>query len=743
VKPSLPRLAVLLLCGAAGGLVASDDAPPQSPPAPKQLKLIDQGDYDPRLKGYKTPEGVKVEIVAEDPVVVNPVGLAFADDGTPYVLEWRPDPKGDKPAAAVETLRDSKGAGVYDRSAVVLEDEPPSGILLYDGWLYLSSRGTVRRCKQSKGEGPYDVKEVVAQGLCGGGRRPASGLTVGSDGWLYLSGGGGDNCVKGSDGGRATVLRSGAVFRCRPDGSKMETYATGFCESYGLAFDAVGNAFQADGGASDGCRLMHVPEGADFGWRRKAGEGAGAARAASGERPGVLPPMLTTGRGAPAGLLIYDGDRFPENLRGLLYSPDADRQSVHAYRVERKGATFEVVEAFEFLKSDDPRFRPCQAVVGSDGAIYVVDRRGDDGNGERGRIYRITWAGTKDQPALPPRPMDSWAEVAKLPDDDLVKALCGDDGSVRERARRELVRRGEKERPALLALLADREPPLAGRAAAVGALEGMWNADVQEAFQKLLECESADLRRLAADGLGRNAPQEDRDAHAALLAVLGDRNPAVRRAVALAIGRVGNPAAPDNLVTTWSFEDGRDVYLRDGLVRAIEELGKPGIERLVALGESGSQGELDKAVEAFTMMRTRPAADAVPRMLENPHLRPAQRAALLRSYANYLLDPPVSPEPAVEYLAAHPEEDAVVKAAGAEALAAAGAVKGDKAAGWLVGLLGDPDGGVRLAAIKAIEELKIRKAAAALAKLASDAARPEREREAAARALRAVGGQEP
>src|SRR5437762_120405 len=66
-------------------------------PAPKWLKVIDQGTNDPRLKGYLTPEGVKVEVVAEEPAVVNPVGMTFADDGTPFVLEWRPSPGDEGP----------------------------------------------------------------------------------------------------------------------------------------------------------------------------------------------------------------------------------------------------------------------------------------------------------------------------------------------------------------------------------------------------------------------------------------------------------------------------------------------------------------------------------------------------------------------------------------------------------------------------------------------------------------------
>ena len=49
--------------------------------------MIDQGANDPRLKGYKTPEGIKVEIVAEGPALGVPLAMTFADDGTPYVLE--------------------------------------------------------------------------------------------------------------------------------------------------------------------------------------------------------------------------------------------------------------------------------------------------------------------------------------------------------------------------------------------------------------------------------------------------------------------------------------------------------------------------------------------------------------------------------------------------------------------------------------------------------------------------------
>ena len=66
---------------------------PQSPPkpTPEGMTWIDQGVFDSRLKGYRTPAGFKLEIVAEHPDIINPVGMVFADDGTLYVLEWTID----------------------------------------------------------------------------------------------------------------------------------------------------------------------------------------------------------------------------------------------------------------------------------------------------------------------------------------------------------------------------------------------------------------------------------------------------------------------------------------------------------------------------------------------------------------------------------------------------------------------------------------------------------------------------
>lgn len=771
----------LLAAGAALAANGADPAPPQSPPRPTPawLKLVDQGTHDPRLKGYLAPEGVKVEIVADYPIVVNPVGMTFADDGTLHVLEWRPDATASFPEHketirykdgstrtidtmkkqvrdVVKVLRDTQGKGFYDQAEVILEEELPSSILLHDGWLYLSGRGSVRRYRRSREGGPYDVREVISQGFCGFHHHQVSGLTLGNDGWLYITSGDNDNYAEGSDGSRATVLRTGAVFRCRPDGSRLHVVAIGFRNPYrDVSFDAAGNLFHVDNDNEDGskftgCRLVHVAEESDFGWRLRTGarccEPDTFRGAAVGELPGKMPPLLRTGRGAPAGLLIYGDTRFPLEYRDLLYYPDVFRRLVRAYKVEPQGATFTVAEEFEFLKSEDPLFRPCQMVVGPDGALYVCDWRTDSGgagrlwgDGKHGRIYRLTWAGTADQPALPPRPLESWARIRKLSDDELLAALAADDASDRQVARRELVRRGPGQRSAVLQLLLDRNQPQPARLAALGVAEALWNEEVRKALLQLLEDGDPDLRRLAADGLALHGTRGDQEVHNALLQVLGDPQPAVRRAVALAMGQVAAPGAADCLGNALRFEEDRDVYLRDGLVRALERVGAAGIEQIVQLAESGVQQDRERAYEAILALRTRPGADAMPRLLTNPHFSTEQRAAVIRSYGNYLLDPPVSLEPLVDYLAAHPTAPTAIQLAGLEVLTLGNAFQGPKAHGLLLTLLDEQEPQLRLAVLQALEMGRVAKAAPRVTQLLADRTRPLPERTAAARALRALG----
>jgi putative heme-binding domain-containing protein len=481
--------------------------------------------------------------------------------------------------------------------------------------------------------------------------------------------------------------------------------------------------------------------------------------------------MLKTGRGSPAGLLIYHDTRLPEHYRGLQFYPDVFRKLVRAYKVRPAGATFEVTHEFELIKVADPPataagllaklnptpeekaraenaalFRPCQMVTGPDGAVYVCDWRTDSGgagklsgDGKNGRIYRLTWAGTTDHPALPPRGMDSWAKIVRGSDADLVKALSAPDFSDRLVARNELVRRGERVRKPVIGKFISGSFSADGRLAAMGVLQSHWDEDVEDLFRLLLNDESADVRRLAADGLGQNATRKCPDAHDALVKLMADDDPAVRRVAALAVARVGNDGTADALVNAWKADDGKDAFLTDAYLRGLEHLGRRGIDALLAVAESGDNRDRDRVAVAFTALRTKPAADALLRLIANPHLLPGQRADLVRSYANYQFDPPLSFEPLADFLAGRPAEAPAVQVAALEVFAGTGAAAGPKAGRYVVARLDAADDEVRAAAVRAVEEARLAAGVPKLLAFLADSKRPPAERVAALKAVRVAG----
>ncbi|MCZ2341156.1 MAG: HEAT repeat domain-containing protein [Bacteroidales bacterium] len=780
--------AVWLMMAMSAGIATAQVPPPaefvdpqsRTLSAPFPTRLVDQGTFDPRLKGLLAPEGIKTEIVADAPTVINPVAMTFAPDGTLFVAEWRADPVHNAWFEFAETFRYRDGTtrkvatmkkftfdpikvlkrnpktGIYDSFEPIIVEELPSTLLYHDGWLYTASRGSVRRYRQSRPGGKWDVRETIAQGFCGFHHHQVSGLTIGNDGLLYITSGDDDNYAEGSDGSRATALRTGAVFRCRLDGSHLELYSLGYRNPYrDLAHDDKFNWFHADNDNEDGskftgCRLVHVAEGVDYGWRLRTGARCcrpdNTRGAVAGELPGKLPPMLKTGRGSPAGLLIYNDTAFPERFRNLLYYPDVFRKLTRAYQVEEHGSSFRTIHEFEFLKSEDPLFRPCQMVTGPDGAMYVCDWRTDSGgagklwgDGVHGRIYRLTWAGDATDPAIHPRPMDSWAKLLKLSDAELVDALGSPEMSFRLLARNELIRRGPQTRDLVLARFAADTISDHARFVGMGVMQVAWNPAVADLFRTLLQDPSPDIRRLAADGLGLHTQKPATAVQEALLKALGDEHPAVRRSAALAIARIGSEGAADLLISAWRGNDLLDPFLTDAYLRGLEQLGKTGMDALITLAQSGDKVEIARVVSAFVALRTRDAANGLQQLLQMPHLTPEQRATLIRSYPNYLLDPPLSLEPLAEFLADRPNETAPVQVAALEVLAATDSLTQPQATALTLHLMDSHNADVRLAAIDAAQAARLAPAEPLLLKILATPTRDVTERVAALKALQTLG----
>ena len=739
-------LASLLACS----LLASADAPPER-------RFIDRGTADKRLAGYLTPEGIDLALVLDDALLNDPVALAFGDDGTPYVMErraapadgWREETRTlkykdgttreyrtwvKKSKDVIKAIVATKAGGPWDGSRVVLEVEQPSAMLFHDGWLYLAGGGAVRRYKPSKPGGTFDVSQLVAHGFRASDKAQATGLAIGPDGWLYISSAADDLHAEGSDGSRATVYRTGAIFRCRPDGSKLHAYATGFrSASRQIGFTPAGHIF-----AADGPRLLQVSEGSDFGFRLAAGSPtvADAARSTlTGEIAGKLPPMLTTKDASYAGVVAYDDTQLPEAFRGLLYAADAGNRVVRAIKVTASGATFGVAEGFDLLRAPKgAAFRPRQVVVGPDGALYIVDGRGATGKG--GRVYRL-----QDSKGELPK-LNRSAKVMGETDENLSKSLCSEDATVRSTSQAEFIRRGDKNRKALVKLLVqENEGPILGKLAAVGALQTMYDADVQKAFLRVLVNGDDEVRRVVADALGLIGKRADADVHDGLLKTLTAEDNDLRRSVALATAKVAGPGAGGVLATTLASDEGKDRVLVDGLVRALEMLGKPGIDALLSVADSGVQKDIDRVAATFLGLRTRPAFDALPPLLKNPHLSTKQRTDLLESILNYRFDGPLSLEAVVAPVAADAKESDEVRRTLLKVLVTSGAATGPKTSAFVVAQLGSNDLDVRMAALGTASALRITASSGVLVKALAGELSPE-ERLATVQTLRRAGVKE-
>ncbi|QDU79314.1 hypothetical protein Pla110_10220 [Polystyrenella longa] len=705
---ALSLFLTLSLClNLCGPLFAQDDFQEyefEKRPSPEWVKMIDQGTIDPKLSGIKTPAGIKVELFATDPAVIDPVGMSFAPDGTPYVLEWRAASGKvnsnyeftyqDGTQGHVERifkdvsdvmkqLIDEDGDGVYESSKVIMDDlECPSSLLIHDGWFYFPSNGWVIRRRQSEPGGPFDIEEEIVHGLCGFDHHQSSGVTLSHDGWLYVPAGDNDNKGEGTDGSRSTVLRTGAIFRMQPDGSQLHEHARGFRNPYrDVSFDHFYNMFhvdndQEDGSKFQGVRLMHVPEGADYGWRLYPG--AICCRtdfvrgAVFGEKPGKMPSMLKTGRGAPAGLMIYQGTAFPDFFRGLFIYPDVYRKMVRAYEVSKVGSTFQVDREFVLMDSTDDLFRPCQALVGPDGAIYIVDWRTPSGgagrvwgDSEHGRIYRLTWSGIEGTPAIAPGTSKDWKRLIASPNENLWNTLkTTDDFELRRRAQLELIKRGDNlDQFISLALNTNMRPE--ARVMALGAAAQQYDAKVKSMLLAVVADEHPQLRRVAAETLSRNVPATDidRDLLYSLSLALVDNDAAVSRSAAIALGTLAGllPAGDelrletaDQLARHLAQLNYDDIYLFDGTFRGLERLDKDGLKYLALWLQSEDPALREKAVYCLESLRTRAGADLLDQILLGEQmllLGPDQQARVISAYRHIIVEPAVQATAITKWMA--------------------------------------------------------------------------------------------
>ena len=199
---------------------------------------------------------------------------------------------------------------------------------------------------------------------------------IGSDG-VTLSGGG----------------EGGNIYRCRPDGSKLEQVATGFWNPFHMSFDVFGRLFAVDNDPDSRppCRLLHIVQGGDYGYRFRNGrKGLHPFTSWNGELPGTLGMVAGTGE-APSGVVEYDRDNLPADYRGSLLVTSWGDHRIEQYRLKPHGASFRAT--MEPVVTGGEDFRPVGIAIAPDGSVFISDwvDKSYELHG-KGRIWRLRQA---------------------------------------------------------------------------------------------------------------------------------------------------------------------------------------------------------------------------------------------------------------------------------------------------------------------------------------------------------------
>ncbi|MGB1371532.1 MAG: DUF7133 domain-containing protein [Aequoribacter sp.] len=417
------------------------------------------------LEAFRIAPGFNIELVASEPLVEDPVAMAWDEYSRLYVVEMRgymPDISGNgknDPVGQIVRLSDIDGDGVMDESEVFMDKliNPRAVAVVNEGvlvgvppdlWLCrLPEPGAV--CDQPERIGDYgpDVGKANVEHM-------ENGLLAGIDNWLYNS-------------------KSARSFRYR--NGELEVRMGPKRGQWGIAKDDVGRLFYNHNSTwLQGDLLFGEDLFAAGGERKYQGIEENLTETSLVYSVRVNPGVnrayiegtlredgrLNKSTGV-SGLAVYRGDQFPERFRRDVFIPESAGNVVSQFRLSDEGMSLQASQQLyadaqwgerDFLGSTDERFRPVDAFNGPDGALYIVDmyrgiiqdsyymsdelraqilQRHLDKPVGKGRIWRVTHEEGKPRMPLPNLGTKSASELVEL--------LGSDNGWTRDTAQRLLI----------------------------------------------------------------------------------------------------------------------------------------------------------------------------------------------------------------------------------------------------------------------------------------------------------------
>ncbi|QDU64019.1 Cytochrome c [Planctomycetes bacterium Pan216] len=568
------------------------------------------------LKRIEHPDNIVLEVVASEPLVVDPVAMSFDKLGRLYVVEYRDYPngpnEGEPPLSRVKLLEDTDGDGIMDQSHIFAEDLSfAQGVLAWNDGVIVTAAPNICFFKDTDGDHRADVKRTLLTGFKPGNPQlrtahPRRGL----DNWIYVTNGlSGGEISKPGSADKGLDIRG---FDLRFDPNSLAFERTTGRAQFGNTFDNWGHRFYCSN--RNPIRHAVLPHYAVERNPYALLTDTSTDVAPFGGDAKVYPIVATkttadTHAGtntAACGVTCYRGSALGPNFLENVFVCEPTGHLVTRYRLEPDGPTFKAFrteERSEFLASDDPWFRPVSMANGPDGTLYLADmyrqviehpqfmpkglaetldlRAGED----KGRIYRIR---VKGRPSLDYTPPAS--------DDEMLTLLTSPNGWQRDLAQRLIVDQQRTDLvPRLRSMLT--APSALARVHALGALDGLDKVSVSD-LERLLDDHDPRVQGQAIK-LAVGELEDHPRLLAKFIALTTSDDPKVRFELMLALGESDHPGLLPTL-TELAVRDGDDPWMRRALLTSCATRSALLLSRLV----DRSEFKVAKGTRGMDLMRS-------------------------------------------------------------------------------------------------------------------------------------------
>lgn len=535
-------------------------------PSPAQLTP------EQSLKAFRVPKGYHMELVASDPMIREPVAIAWDGNARMYVAEmdtYMQDADGSgehDPISRVMLLEDTNNDGKMDKSSVFIDKLLlPRMLLCVDHELLVNETDTydMYSYKDTNGDGVADQKKAVYQigkKAPGNLEHQRSGLDWNLDNWIYVT---------------VDPVR----FRYTKNGLKADSLPSGSNGQWGLTHDNYGRLFFSRAGGeipASGFQINPIYGGLEFPDQYSEEFNAVWPVMSTPDIQGGLNRLRLTDSTlnhftASNGQSIFRGDKLPADLVGDYLIGEPVARIIRRAKVINTNGKLSLENAYkqrEFIASTDMNFRPVNTYTGPDGCLYIVDmnrgiiqesqwtpkgsylrpqieRLGLDKNIQHGRIFRLVHDGMKPGPK--PHMLDESSAT-------LVTYLDHSNGWWRDNAQKQLVILGDKSVvPALKQMAVGQSGSSVKQPSALGRLHALWTLEGLEAIDKdlvftALKDTDPQVRRAAVLISERYIKQDDDQVVEALRSLKTDPSYDVRTQLVLSL-HAGKSAKANELAS--------------------------------------------------------------------------------------------------------------------------------------------------------------------------------------------------